>query len=171
MDKSSKDYIPPSEAVEILNNGAPYKIEEEEAVSSADRESKESELLGSTSQAIQLRKAIISGQIKIERNRQRMEIARIRATRTGRESAKIHLAQYDGIYLTLLVALFLYATQKLSAEALAVVASIISIVIVNLSGILSQVVSEEEPRDSAEMMSEIIHRTLDAREAKDMEGR
>ena len=100
-----------------------------------------------------------------------MEIARIRATRTGRESAKIHLAQYAGIYLTLLVALFLYATQKLSAEALAVVASIISIVIVNLSGILSQVVSEEEPRDSAEMMSEIIHRTLDARDAKDVGGK
>ena len=43
--------------------------------------------------------------------------------------------------------------------------------IVNLSGILSQVVSEEEPRDSAEMMSEIIHRTLDARDAKDVGGK
>jgi hypothetical protein len=170
MAKDNKDYIPPAEAVEILDNGAPYKIEEEVA-SSADRESKESELLGSTSQAIQLRKAIISGQIKIERNRQRMEIAKIKALETGREKSKKHLAQFAGIYLTLLVALFLYATQALSPDALAVVASIISIVIVNLSGVLSQVVSEEEPRDSAEMMSEIIHRTLDARDAKEMGGK
>ena len=170
MERKDKDYIPPEKAVEILDNGAPYKIEEE-VISDGDRASKESELLSSTREVIALRKTTISGQIKLERNRQRMEIARIRATRTGRESAKIHLAQYAGIYLTLLVALFLYATQKLSAEALAVVASIISIVIVNLSGILSQVVSEEEPRDSAEMMSEIIHRTLDARDAKDVGGK
>ena len=170
MERKGKDYIPPEKAVEILDAGSPYKIEEE-VISDGDRATKESELLSNTREVIALRKTTISGQIKLERNRQRMEIARIRATRTGRESAKIHLAQYAGIYLTLLVALFLYATQKLSAEALAVVASIISIVIVNLSGILSQVVSEEEPRDSAEMMSEIIHRTLDARDAKDVGGK
>jgi len=58
------------------------------------------------------------------------------------------------------VALFLYATQSLNAEALAVVASIISIVIVNLSAIMKSVVEEEEPRDPTEMAMDLLDKTI-----------
>tara|TARA_R110000824_G_scaffold135156_1_gene298252 strand:+ start:1679 stop:2269 length:591 start_codon:yes stop_codon:yes gene_type:complete len=175
--------LTPGEAVDIIDKGAPYKIEEEtsqnegvEKVASViSSEEKEAQLLGSTKEAIALRKATINGQIKLEKNRQKMEIAKIKALETGREKSKKHLAQFSGMYLTILVALFLYATSTLAAEALAVVASIISMVILNLSAIMKSVVEEEEPRDPAEMMSEIIHRTLDkdecAAEAKVREAR
>ena len=89
-----------------------------------------------------------------------MEIKKIKALESGREKSKKHLAQFAGLYLTVLVALFLYATQNLNAEALAVVASIISIVIVNLSAVLNQVVSEEEPNDPTEMAMNLLDKTI-----------
>jgi hypothetical protein len=89
-----------------------------------------------------------------------MEIKKIKALESGREKSKKHLAQFAGLYLTVLVGLFLYATQSLNAEALAVVASIISIVIVNLSAVLNQVVSEEEPKDPTEMAMNLLDKTI-----------
>ena len=81
--------LTPGEAVDIIDKGAPYKIEEEtsqnegvEKVASViSSEEKEAQLLGSTKEAIALRKATINGQIKLEKNRQKMEIAKIRQGR------------------------------------------------------------------------------------------
>ena len=164
--------LDPKEAIDYLEMKQQAEIEEDQMgpspvrVASVTSTEKEAELLGSTKEAIALRKATINGQIRLEKNRQKMEIAKIKALETGREKSKKHLAQFSGIYLTVLVSLFLYATTFLQAEALAVVASIISIVIINLSAVMKSVVEEEEPKDPAEMMSEIIHRTLDKDECE-----
>tara|TARA_A100001515_G_scaffold77805_1_gene61771 strand:- start:42 stop:566 length:525 start_codon:yes stop_codon:yes gene_type:complete len=161
--KEDKEYLEPQEASKIVNGGdPPYKVPEENGNGNGngDRGSKEAQLLSSTAEAIALRKAEIKGQIKLEKNRHSMEIAKIKALETGREKSKKHLAQFAGLYLTILVALFLYATQSLNAEALAVVASIISIVIVNLSAIMKSVVEEEEPRDPTEMAMDLLDKTI-----------
>jgi len=159
--KEDKDYIPPEQAVEIIDNGEPYKVPQENGNGNAtDKAAKEAQLLSSTAEAIALRRAEIKGQIKLEKNRHDMEIKKIKALESGREKSKKHLAQFAGLYLTVLVGLFLYATQSLNAEALAVVASIISIVIVNLSAVLNQVVSEEEPKDPTEMAMNLLDKTI-----------
>ena len=160
--KQSKEYIEPEQASKIVNGGdPPYKLPEENGNGNGvDKAAKEAQLLSSTAEAIALRKAEIKGQIKLEKNRHSMEIAKIKALETGREKSKKHLAQFSGLYLTVLVALFLYATQSLNAEALAVVASIISIVIVNLSAIMKSVVEEEEPRDPTEMAMDLLDKSI-----------
>jgi len=162
--KEDKDYLEPQEASKIVNGGdPPYKLPEENGNGNGnggDKAAKEAQLLSSTAEAIALRKAEIKGQIKLEKNRHSMEIAKIKALESGREKSKKHLAQFAGLYLTVLVALFLYATQSLNAEALAVVASIISIVIVNLSAIMKSVVEEEEPRDPTEMAMDLLDKTI-----------
>ena len=161
--KEDKDYLEPEVASKIIENGEPYKVPQENGNGNGnggDKAAKEAQLLSSTAEAIALRKAEIKGQIKLEKNRHSMEIAKIKALETGREKSKKHLAQFAGLYLTILVALFLYATQSLNAEALAVVASIISIVIVNLSAIMKSVVEEEEPRDPTEMAMDLLDKTI-----------
>jgi len=60
----------------------------------------------------------------------------------------------------LLVGLFLYATQTLASESLAVVASIISVVIINLSAIMKSVVEADEPKDPTLILGELLELQL-----------
>jgi len=164
--KKDKEYLEPEEAVKIVENGEPpYKVPPEKN-SNGDRNSKEAQLLSSTAEAIALRRAEIKGQIKLEKNRHDMEIAMVKMRQTGRERAKIHFSTYTGIYLTLLVGLFLYATQTLASEALAVVASIISVVIINLSAIMKSVVEADEPKDPTLILGELLELQLQQEEKK-----
>ena len=153
--------LDPKEALNMLEEESVPDPNTEPPQHNGERASKEAKLLGSTREAIALRRAEIEGTIKLERNRQRMEIAKIKATTTGREAAKKNLAQYSGVYLTILCALFLIGTQYLSGESLAVVASVISIVIVNLTGIMKDVVSADEPEDPTTLMHDIVQKQLD----------
>ena len=156
----------PKEAVKFLEDkkiASPNTTPPQHNGSRADKEAK---LLGSTREAIALRRAEIEGTIKLERNRQRMEIAKIKATMTGREAAKKNLAQYSGVYLTILCTLFLIGTQYLSGESLAVVASVISIVIVNLTGIMKDVVASDEPADPTTLMHDIVQKQLEQHNAE-----
>ncbi len=158
-----KEYLEPQEASKIVNGGdPPYKVPEENGNGNGngDRNSKEAQLLSSTAEAIALRRAEIKGQIKLEKNRHDMEIAMVKMKQTGRERAKIHFSTYTGIYLTLLVGLFLYATQTLASESLAVVASIISVVIINLSAIMKSVVEADEPKDPTLILGELLELQL-----------
>lgn len=164
--KKDKEYLEPEEAVKIVENGEPpYKVPPEEN-GNGDRNSKEAQLLSSTAEAIALRRAEIKGQIKLEKNRHDMELAMVKMRQTGRERAKIHFSTYTGIYLTLLVGLFLYATQTLASEALAVVASIISVVIINLSAIMKSVVEADEPKDPTLILGELLELQLQQEEKK-----
>ena len=160
--KEDKEYLEPEEASKIVNGGdPPYKLPEENGNGNAtDKAAKEAQLLSSTAEAIALRRAEIKGQIKLEKNRHDMEIAMVKMKQTGRERAKIHFSTYTGIYLTLLVGLFLYATQTLASEALAVVASIISVVIINLSAIMKSVVEADEPKDPTLILGELLELQL-----------
>ena len=161
--KEDKEYLEPEEASKIVNGGdPPYKLPEENGNGNGngDRNSKEAQLLSSTAEAIALRRAEIKGQIKLEKNRHDMEIAMVKMKQTGRERAKIHFSTYTGIYLTLLVGLFLYATQTLASESLAVVASIISVVIINLSAIMKSVVEADEPKDPTLILGELLELQL-----------
>ena len=161
-----KEYLEPQEASKIVNGGdPPYKVPEENGNGNGngDRNSKEAQLLSSTAEAIALRRAEIKGQIKLEKNRHDMEIAMVKMKQTGRERAKIHFSTYTGIYLTLLVGLFLYATQTLASESLAVVASIISVVIINLSAIMKSVVEADEPKDPTLILGELLELELQNR--------
>lgn len=164
--EKNKEYLSPEEASTIVENGSPYKVPPEEN-GNGDRNSKEAQLLSSTAEAIALRRAEIKGQIKLEKNRHDMELAMVKMRQTGRERAKIHFSTYTGIYLTLLVALFLYATQTLASEALAVVASIISVVIINLSAIMKSVVEADDPRDPTELLAELLDKTLELEHEKE----
>ena len=58
MAKKPKDYIEPEEAVEIIENGEPFKVK---PAPSANKDEKEAQLLGSTKEAIALRRAEIEG--------------------------------------------------------------------------------------------------------------
>ncbi|MAK37620.1 MAG: hypothetical protein CMC15_15790 [Flavobacteriaceae bacterium] len=156
--KKERDYLEPDEAVKIIEDNddtPPIKVPKND-----DRASKEAQLLGSTKEAIALRRAEIRGQIKLEKNRHQMQIAMVKMKQTGRERAKIHFSTYTGIYLTLLVGLFLYATQTLNSDALAVVASIISVVIINLSAIMKSVVEADEPKDPTLILGELLELQL-----------
>ncbi|MAK29821.1 hypothetical protein, partial [Acinetobacter sp.] len=66
--KEDKEYIPPEQAVEIIDNGEPYKVPQENGNGNAtDKAAKEAQLLSSTAEAIALRRAEIKGQIKLEK--------------------------------------------------------------------------------------------------------
>ena len=176
-DEKNKDPQPldPKEAVRLIEEqrggGQVNPLDLDNGQKS--REDRENELLGSTSQAIALRKVAVSGQIKLEKNRQRLEIARIKALdqaerakiaamASGRESAKRHIAVYGGLYCLLIVGGFIWAAINLQAEVLSVVSAVVSILVVNLTAILMHTIKEDEhiPADPAEMMAKLLDKTI-----------
>ena len=72
-------------------------------------------------------------------------------TEDAKEVASKHLAKFAGLYLTFLVALFIFSIKFVPAESIAVVAGLITLVVTNLSSILKHIVEngkkESKPED------------------------
>jgi len=154
--------LTPGEAIDIIEEGAPYKIKEETPTPpvTADRDDKEAQLLGSTKEAIALRKAEIDGEIRLRKANLKGQIDTIRASETAKERAGKHLAVFGALYLCTCTIAFLFSMSVLNTESIAVAATLITLVVTQLSSILKTVVETKEPKDPVELMSEIVHVTL-----------
>jgi len=153
--------LTPAEAVEIIEEGAPYKIKEEVSSDAPlDKGAKEAQLLGSTKEAIQLRRAEIDGEIRLRKANLKGQIDTIKASESAKEKAGKHLAIFGAAYLCICVLSFIAAMSMLDTEAIAVAATLITLVVTQLSSILKTVVDTKEPKDPVELMSDIVHKTL-----------
>ena len=158
--------LTPDEAVKIIEEGAPYKVPVKPP-ETEDRAAKEAKLLGSTKEAIALRKAEINGEIKLLQSKLNGEINTIKASETAKERAGKHLAVFGALYLCTCTIAFLFSMSVLDTDSIAVAATLVTLVVTQLSGILKTVVDTKEPKDPVELMSEIVHVTLDnERDAK-----
>lgn len=157
--KKSKEYLEPEEAIEIIENGEPHKVKNK---ADKSRQDKEAQLLGSTKEAIALRRAEIEGEIRLRKANLKGEIDTIKATETAKEKAGKHLAVFGAFYLCLLVLAFLFSIQYTDGENLAIVATLITLVVTQLSAILKGITDVAEPKDPVELMSDIVHKTLDS---------
>jgi len=158
MAKSKKDYIEPEEAIEIIENGTPHKVKPE---TSASKDAKEAQLLGSTKEAIQLRMAEIKGELLLRKANLKGQIDTIKATESAKEKAGKHLAVFGAFYLCLLVLAFLGSVQFTDGENLAIVATLITLVVTQISAILKGITDVSEPKDPVELMSDIVHKQID----------
>lgn len=153
--------LTPEEALALLEE---QKLKEEGIVAPApeaeDRASKEAKLLGSTKEAIQLRKAEITGEIKLLQSKLKGEIDTIKASETAKERAGKHLAIFGALYLCTCTIAFLFSMSVLDTESIAVAATLVTLVVTQLASILKTVVETKEPKDPVELMSEIVHVTL-----------
>ena len=133
-----------------------------------DKDQKEAALLGSTKEAIALRRAEIDGEIRLRKANLKGQIDTIKATESAKEKAGKHLAVFGALYLCTCVIAFLYSMSMLESEAIAVAATLITLVVTQLASILKTVVDTKEPKDPVELMSEIVHVTL-GNEGKEQE--
>tara|TARA_R100000781_G_scaffold104548_2_gene68285 strand:+ start:742 stop:1242 length:501 start_codon:yes stop_codon:yes gene_type:complete len=160
--KKTKDYIEPEEAIEIIENGAPHKVKDKVAPElSVDKDAKEAQLLGSTKEAIALRRAEIEGEIRLRKANLKGQIDTIKATESAKEKAGKHLAVFGAFYLCLLVLAFLGSVQFTDGENLAIVATLITLVVTQISAILKGITDVSEPKDPVELMSDIVHKQID----------
>tara|TARA_R110002051_G_C8547551_1_gene472135 strand:+ start:108 stop:629 length:522 start_codon:yes stop_codon:yes gene_type:complete len=149
--------LSPEEAIEYIDR---KKAENAAPPAAADRDGKEAQLLGSTKEAIALRKAEIDGEIRLRQANLKGQIDTIRASETAKERAGKHLAVFGALYLCTCVIAFLYSMSILNTDSIAVAATLITLVVTQLSSILKTVVETKEPKDPVELMSEIVHVTL-----------
>ena len=156
--------LSPDEAIEYLER----KKKEEAGTasehgtngSSASKAEKEAQLLGSTKEAIQLRKAEIDGEIRLNQAKWKAEIDTIKAQETAKEKAGKHLAVFGAFYLCLMVLAFLLSVQYIANENLAIVATLITLVVTSISGILKGISDTPEPKDPVELMHDIVQKQL-----------
>ena len=151
--------LTPDEAVKIIEEGAPYKVPVKPP-ETEDRAAKEAKLLGSTKEAIALRKAEINGEIKLLQSKLSGEINTIKASETAKERAGKHLAVFGALYLCTCTIAFLFSMSVLDTDSIAVAATLVTLVVTQLASILKTVVDTKEPKDPVELMSEIVHVTL-----------
>jgi hypothetical protein len=151
--------LTPKEAVEIIEEGAPYKVPANPPPTEG-RAAKEAKLLGSTKEAIALRKAEINGEIKLLQSKLNGEINTIKASETAKERAGKHLAVFGALYLCTCTIAFLFSMSVLDTDSIAVAATLVTLVVTQLASILKTVVDTKEPKDPVELMSEIVHVTL-----------
>jgi hypothetical protein len=151
----------PQEALDYLEKkkqeregGVPASAEPE------DRAAKEAKLLGSTKEAIQLRKAEINGEIKLLQSRLKGEIDTIKASETAKERAGKHLAVFGALYLCTCTIAFLFSMSVLDTDSIAVAATLVTLVVTQLSSILKTVVDTKEPKDPVELMSDVAHKAM-----------
>ena len=156
--KKTKDYIEPEEAIEIIENGEPHKVK---PVATADKDAKEAQLLGSTKEAIMLRRAEIEGEIRLRKANLKGQIDTIRANETAKERAGKHLAVFGAAYLTLCVVFFLGVMTMLpSGESIAVAATLVTLVVTQIASILKTVVDHKEQKNPTELMHDIVQQQL-----------
>ena len=162
MSKKPIEPLEPKEAVKMIEE----ELQAKKAVAQAtqtraphngDMAAKEAELLGSTKEAIQLRKAEIDGEIRLRKANLKGEIDTIRATETAKEKAGKHLAVFGALYLCTCVIGFLISMSVLPEASVAIAATLITLVVTQLAGILKTVVDTKEPKDPTQLMSEIVH--------------
>jgi len=162
--KKTKDYIEPKEAIEIIENGEPHKVK---PAATADKDAKEAQLLGSTKEAIMLRRAEIEGEIRLRKANLKGQIDTIRANETAKERAGKHLAVFGAAYLCLCVLGFLLAMGNMQGESVAVAATLITLVVTQLSSILKTVVDHKEQKNPTELMHDIVQQQLENEHEKD----
>jgi len=162
--KKPKDYIEAEEAVEIIENGEPFKVK---PAATADKDAKEAQLLGSTKEAIMLRRAEIEGEIRLRKANLKGQIDTIRANETAKERAGKHLAVFGAAYLCLCVLGFLLAMGNMQGEAIAVAATLITLVVTQLSSILKTVVDHKEQKNPTELMHDIVQQQLENEHEKE----
>lgn len=159
-----KEPLTPEEAVEIIEKGAPYVVPEKKngnGNGDDDRAAKEAQLLGSTKEAIALRRAEIEGEIKLSKAKWKAQIDTIKAEESAKEKAGKHLAVFGAFYLCLMVLAFLLSVQYINGENLAIVATLITLVVTSISGILKGISDTPEPKDPVELMHDIVQKQLD----------
>ena len=125
-----------------------------------DRAAKEAKLLGSTKEAIALRKAEIRGEIKLLKSRLKGDIDTIKASETAKERAGKHLAVFGALYLCTCTVAFLFSMSVLDTDSVAVAATLVTLVVTQLSSILKTVVDTKEPKDPVELMSDVAHKAM-----------
>ena len=156
--------LDPKEAVKMIEDEQRRKSSEAQATRpkiNGEVAAKEAELLGSTKEAIQLRKAEIDGEIRLRKANLKGEIDTIKATETAKEKAGKHLAVFGAAYLCLCVLGFLLSMSMLSEGSIGVAATLITLVVTQLSGILKTVVDTKEPKDPTQLMSHIAEKAMD----------
>tara|TARA_R110001583_G_scaffold9651_1_gene45461 strand:+ start:3222 stop:3764 length:543 start_codon:yes stop_codon:yes gene_type:complete len=162
--------LTPEEAKALIEEQENTKVKEEaptEPAGAADRDGKEAQLLGSTKEAIALRKAEIDGEIRLRQANLKGQIDTIRASETAKERAGKHLAVFGALYLCTCTIAFLFAMSMLDTESIAVAATLITLVVTQLASILKTVVDTKEPKDPVELMSDIVHKTLGGDEVQE----
>jgi mannitol-1-phosphate/altronate dehydrogenase len=97
--------------------------------------------------AVRLKEA--EGKIEIEKYE--LETAarfrELEITEDAKEVASKHLAKFAGLYLTFLVAIFIFSIKFVPNESIAVVAGLITLVVSNLSAILKHIVENGKKED------------------------
>jgi hypothetical protein len=159
--KKTKDYIPSEEATKIIEEQeAPYKVPPPPN-GNGDKAAKEAQLLGSTKEAIQLRMAEIRGELLLRKAELQGRIREIKATESAKEVGGKHLAKFGAFYLCLLVLAFLFSVQFTNGENLAIVATLITLVVTQISSILKGITDVAEKRDPTELMHDIVQQQLE----------
>tara|TARA_A100001515_G_scaffold61053_1_gene48004 strand:- start:3726 stop:4124 length:399 start_codon:yes stop_codon:yes gene_type:complete len=77
-------------------------------------------------------------------------------TESAKEVASKHLAKFAGLYLTFLVALFIFSIKFVPSESIAVVAGLITLVVTNLSTILRHIVENGKMDAKQEEEEEVL---------------
>ena len=161
--------LTPEEALEILNKEADKIVDQKKngngngngnGHDDADRAAKEAALLGSTKEAIALRKAEITGEIKLRQAELKGSIDTIKAKESAKEKAGKHLAVFGALYLCMMVLAFLGSVTFIPQDNLAIVATLITLVVTSLSGILKGISDTPEPKDPVELMHDIVQKQL-----------
>jgi len=155
-----KEPLTPPEAIAMIEEEQKRKADATRPKLNGEMAAKEAQLLGSTKEAIALRKAEIDGEIRLRQANLRGEIDTIKATETAKEKAGKHLAVFGALYLCTCTIAFLFSMSVLSEASVAVAATLITLVVTQLSSILKTVVDTKEPKDPVELMSEIVHKTI-----------
>mgnify|MGYP003139230434 CR=1 FL=1 len=164
--------LDPEEAIELLEKNKKNKTNGNgngngNGHDDADRAAKEAALLGSTKEAIALRKAEIAGEIKLRQAELKGSIDTIKAKESAKEKAGKHLAIFGAFYLCLMVLAFLVSVQFITSENLAIVATLITLVVTSISGILKGISDTPEPKDPVELMHDIVQKQLTISEHDD----
>ena len=168
MAKKPKDYIPPEEAAKIIEEQeAPYKVPAPPPNGNGDKAAKEAQLLGSTKEAIQLRMAEIRGELLLRKAELKGQIDTIKATESGKEKASKHLAVFGAAYLCICVLGFLMVMGNMQGESVAVAATLITLVVTQLSSILKTVVDHKEQKNPTELMHDIVQQQLENEHEKE----
>jgi len=167
--------LTPEEAKALLEEKENAKLKSEVGSgaetngTTVDKAQKEADLLGSTKEAIQLRKAEIKGELLLRKANLKGQIDTIKATETAKEKAGKHLAIFGAAYLCLCVMGFLLTVTFMESESIAIAATLITLVVTQLSSILKTVVDTKEPKDPVELMSDVTHKLIDKDGVEDEE--
>ena len=160
--KKPKDYIEPEEATKIVENGAPYKVPPPpNGNGNGDKSAKEAQLLGSTKEAIQLRMAELKSELALRKAELNGRLREIKATESAKEVGGKHISKFGAFYLCLLVLAFLGSVQFTDGENLAIVATLITLVVTQISSILKGITDVAEKRDPTELMHDIVQQQLE----------